>query len=1432
MKKELSITLKVDAKTGQVNAVKNSFDDLDRKVSQTNNNTSSFKSTLMGLAGATVVVMGISKAFELAIGQAESFLDTGSKFEQHTNQLSAFYVGQEKLNEALAMAREFSKEFNVSIDETADAMKLMKRNGIDASIESLEYYGNVAKGSGKTIEQFVEAVADAFMMENERLKEFGVKASVQGKKVAYAWTDSMGKARSVVIDGNQKTIESTLKAIYNEKYVGQMAKYAGSWSGFIQGIKTDYENFQIDVMSAGLLEHIELTSKAFYLQWSESFGNSKETARDFSDYLIEKVDDMAKGVAFLIDTWTGMKLVWASLKVAFWGVVVGIGESINWIGDLWDDLTVLMHNAWKSTVDGIGEAFAGSTNFIINKINSIIEAVMNLGNDALEFLGIDPIAPLKVSTVEYQSTIEKAVKSTEKLVNFDYSNNALADAVHDVVFAYDELENHSAQSFVDEMIAKRIKATAKATKTTDELTEKTKEAKDALAELLELHSGKLPESIKKGSTAQKAQNALLKEAKQLEQERIKKTNSLVKEAKQLERERVKEAKVVAKAWDDTYDAQMKGFEEFTKNKNEAYKEYLRIMGDFEKLAKIENAEKVVEIKPYLSAEKVAEAAKKLEELSELPSFKDGIADAFGVDTNASLKENISQLKYDLGTIASDLFVGLLKDYQQTGDIGQSIQNMTDDNAVGNAFMASGNPYLMAASLAGSVIGDALSEPLDEFQAAQANVHKDNQSIAGSLSILESVAFPNLKVAKESWNLLIKISSSFEQIGRQVSYGSSSGFVLGTDFVGSRAYNGNQDIIEGGNLFGNLFGDDNIVGELHTSLFNAILGETTESLTDSGIRNEAQLGLDFINNNTAEGYQNIETEESYLFGIINGTSTRTETQELPSDVIDRFAQIYADGWESILELGISLGYDSDSLTAIFSEHLTEPMKLALKDATDEEIVQYLRGWFGNEFDAIIQEALPRIAETFQMAGESSTEALTRVATTFESANYSIGRLGFDMVEFSNIVDNVDLANLNADTRDFIDGFYSLSEQTELDRLDLIEAFSTLGMSVPETREEFRELVEGLDLTTEEGRRTYSMLMQTSGQFDAYATEIENLSDKVKEGKVSFVDFFATFDMNDIEKINYNLANAIGELGLGSINLGNYFSVLQDATAENIEDIEAIGELLMRRYDLERQHEEQVLSEYQGQLDLVLKIKKNASDAFSEMYATSIQQKQSLFFDALNDADYERIQGSFADYASAVKESNLSDMDAYIKIAYANKEVQGMEEPKSLSPVEEVARTTSSFLEDFNAYGSADLQNSSVLISSFSTLLAQNNIEPKDNTGEIIKGLLSENSSIYNFLEQSLKTQEFILAVDTQTFKQVDAVLELSSSFDNYGQRIDFSIAKNKSATEELEIRLEKMIEMQKETNLKNEEIIRSLQEQISLNRAIVENTAQSIIGDLK
>ena len=121
MKKELSITLRVDAKTGAVTSVKNSFDDLDRKVSQTNNNTSNFKSTLMGLAGATVVVMGISKAFELAIGQAESFLDTGSRFEQHANVLSSFYVGQEKLNEALNMARKFSDDFNVSIDETSNS---------------------------------------------------------------------------------------------------------------------------------------------------------------------------------------------------------------------------------------------------------------------------------------------------------------------------------------------------------------------------------------------------------------------------------------------------------------------------------------------------------------------------------------------------------------------------------------------------------------------------------------------------------------------------------------------------------------------------------------------------------------------------------------------------------------------------------------------------------------------------------------------------------------------------------------------------------------------------------------------------------------------------------------------------------------------------------------------------------------------------------------------------------------------------------------------------------------------------------------------------------------------------------------------------------------------------------------------------------------
>ncbi|MEX5601210.1 hypothetical protein SM763_24045, partial [Pseudophaeobacter sp. C1-32P7] len=82
--------------------------------------------------------------------------------------------------------------------------------------------------------------------------------------------------------------------------------------------------------------------------------------------------------------------------------------------------------------------------------------------------------------------------------------------------------------------------------------------------------------------------------------------------------------------------------------------------------------------------------------------------------------------------------------------------------------------------------------------------------------------------------------------------------------------------------------------------------------------------------------------------------------------------------------------------------------------------------------------------------------------------------------------------------YFGAFYSEGERTEVILRRLREEFGDLGVAMPASRDGFRELVEGIDTTTEHGRALYAGLLQMSGalaevlpQVSAYSAELAGM-----------------------------------------------------------------------------------------------------------------------------------------------------------------------------------------------------------------------------------------------------------------------------------------------------------------------------------------------------
>ena len=185
------------------------------------------KKNLAGLQKSALTANKAIAGFGAVIGSAVIFkagsriAEVSAKFETLGKTLETLTGSTAAADAAFNQIREFAATTPFQLDEVVQAFIRLKSLGLDPSEEALTSYGNTAAAMGKSIIQFVEAIADATTGEFERLKDFGIKAKTQGDKVTFAF-----RGISTEVDKTAESIESFLRGIGNETFGTAMADQA------------------------------------------------------------------------------------------------------------------------------------------------------------------------------------------------------------------------------------------------------------------------------------------------------------------------------------------------------------------------------------------------------------------------------------------------------------------------------------------------------------------------------------------------------------------------------------------------------------------------------------------------------------------------------------------------------------------------------------------------------------------------------------------------------------------------------------------------------------------------------------------------------------------------------------------------------------------------------------------------------------------------------------------------------------------------------------------------------------------------------------------------------------------------------------------------------------------------------------------------------
>lgn len=264
------------------------------------------KAVMLGVA-ITGAAAGLAHLFKT------QFVDTAAQFERFGAVLETLTGSAEKGKAALAWVSDFAERTPFEIDEVTAAFVKLNSYGIDATKGSLESAGNAAAAMGKTLDQAVEALADAMTGENERLKEFGIKARQHGNRIVYEYTNHGQTLKKVARANSREQMRAAIEGIWNEKYQGAMDRLSRTWTGVVSNLSDMWTRFKVAVMEAGVFDWLKGKLQGVLDTVNElaASGELQRWAKEVADRLVDGFEAVWQR---LPDVWEGLKTFGENVK--------------------------------------------------------------------------------------------------------------------------------------------------------------------------------------------------------------------------------------------------------------------------------------------------------------------------------------------------------------------------------------------------------------------------------------------------------------------------------------------------------------------------------------------------------------------------------------------------------------------------------------------------------------------------------------------------------------------------------------------------------------------------------------------------------------------------------------------------------------------------------------------------------------------------------------------------------------------------------------------------------------------------------------------------------------------------------------------------------------------------------------------------------------
>ncbi len=225
----------------RINYILSATDRTDTGISSARRNMNSLESAAVGLrAGLAAAAVAAGAVLARAV------FTTSIEFQRLNASLLTVTGSQQAANQEFNRLTAFAAETPYQLQEVVAAYIKLKALGLDPSTEALRSYGNTASAMGKSLNQVIEAVADAATGEFERLKEFGIKAKSQGDQVTFTF-----RGVSTTVRKEAGAIEDYLRRIGDVEFASGMENQMKTLGGAVSNLGDAWDQFLVSLGDTG-----------------------------------------------------------------------------------------------------------------------------------------------------------------------------------------------------------------------------------------------------------------------------------------------------------------------------------------------------------------------------------------------------------------------------------------------------------------------------------------------------------------------------------------------------------------------------------------------------------------------------------------------------------------------------------------------------------------------------------------------------------------------------------------------------------------------------------------------------------------------------------------------------------------------------------------------------------------------------------------------------------------------------------------------------------------------------------------------------------------------------------------------------------------------------------------------------------------------------